>query len=123
MLLSWFRFTPDSVGTCPAKGQPRSPVRRVEQLPTLSATASRAISLANNPNTGLAEYAELIKGDGALSTAILKLANSSWFCIGPAVYHLNQAVLRLGLRTCSQVVASLSMRDLFRDTNPHARRR
>lgn len=88
---------------------------KIAHLPSLPDTSTRAMALANDPGATLADFSNLIKRDGAIATATLKLANSPMYRVGKPVEELHQAVLRLGLRTCSDLVTSIGMRGLFRN--------
>ncbi|MFO0865883.1 MAG: HDOD domain-containing protein [Gemmataceae bacterium] len=88
---------------------------KIAHLPSLPDTSTRAMALANDPGASLADFSNLIKRDGAIATATLKLANSPLYRVGKPVEELHQAVLRLGLRTCSDLVTSIGMRGLFRN--------
>lgn len=88
---------------------------KIAHLPSLPDTSTRAMALANDPGASLADFSNLIKRDGAIATATLKLANSPLYRVGKPVEELHQAVLRLGLRTCSDLVTTIGMRGLFRN--------
>lgn len=102
------------IGPVPTAG-PR-PVARVINLPPLSETVARAAALAGDPNASLIDFADLVRGDPALTAMLLKRVNSA--AIGAATTDVRQAVTLLGLRTCSQLVASVGMRDLLRNAPP-----
>lgn len=91
---------------------------RVQQLPTLSDTAVRAMALANNPDTSMSTYVALIKQDSALAASVLRMANSALYGCGHQTANLHQAVVRLGMRTCSNLVMAMSMRGAFRPVDP-----
>jgi len=84
------------------------------RLPTLPEVATRALTLANDASASLKDFAALIERDPILATGILKLANSALFHIGHEIASLNQAVLRLGLRECKNLLIAVSVRSLFR---------
>jgi putative nucleotidyltransferase with HDIG domain len=98
-------------GPLPTVGE-RSPVRAVT-LPPLSDTVARAAALAGDPDASLTDFADLVRGDPALTALLLKRANSA--AVGAATADVRQAVTLLGLRTCSQLVASVGVRNLLRD--------
>jgi len=115
MFLTLFR---KMIGTTPppvSKSEFGTAMVKIAHLPSLPDTSTRAMALANDPGSSLADFSNLIKRDGAIATATLKLANSPIYSIGKPVEELHQAVLRLGLRTCSDLVTSIGMRGLFRN--------
>jgi putative nucleotidyltransferase with HDIG domain len=94
---------------------------KLEILPHLSDTATRAMALCNNPDSTLAEMAELIRRDGVLATGVLKLANSVVYRGSTAVTDLNQAVVRLGMKGCRNVVAAAGMKNMYAKMTPPVR--
>jgi HD-like signal output (HDOD) protein len=93
----------------------KATVGSLNNLPTLPEAATRAMAVANDPNSALGDFAEVIKRDPALAAGILKLANSPLYRIGRAIESLDQAVLRLGLRECQNLIVAVGMRSLFRN--------
>jgi HD-like signal output (HDOD) protein len=86
---------------------------RVETFPTLSDTVIRAIALANDPNASLDQMGGLIRRDALTAAAVLKRANSWSFRGRHPVGDVQQAVVRLGMRECNQVVTAVGMRALY----------
>ena len=95
----------------PTRADPRTVV-----LPPLSDTVARAAALANDPDACLADFAALVRGDPAVTALLMKRANSA--ACGGNVTDVRQAVTMLGLRACSQLAASVGMRDLLRHVPP-----
>jgi putative nucleotidyltransferase with HDIG domain len=89
---------------------------RVVTLPPLSETVARAAALAGNPDASLSDFADLIQSDPALTALLLKRANSA--AVGAVTTSVRQAVNLIGMRACSQLVASVGMRDLLRHAPP-----
>ncbi len=86
----------------------------VENMPTLPDTAARALALADEPDGSLPEFAALIEQDAAIATAVLRLANSALYAGGMPAVKLQQAVVRLGMKQCQQLVVAIGTRSLFR---------
>src|SRR5262249_52230906 len=74
----------------------------------------KAMAVAKNPDSSLAEMATVIERDPALAAGILKLANSPLYRTAYAVETLHQAVVKLGLRECQNLILAVGMRSLFR---------
>jgi HD-like signal output (HDOD) protein len=96
---------------------------RDTDLPTMSDTMTKALSVINNPEAVLADLITVIQRDGALATAVLKLANSPVFMRQRTVDRVNQAIVILGMKTCKQVITSIWMRSTFSAVNPQLRKR
>jgi HD-like signal output (HDOD) protein len=86
----------------------------VDHMPTLPDTAMRAMSLANDPGCKLADFARLVEGDTTITAGLLRIANSPLYSRGGAALGLHQAVVRLGLWQCKNLIVSVSVRTLFR---------
>jgi HD-like signal output (HDOD) protein len=82
-------------------------------LPSLSPITSKVIELASDEDNSVREIATLIEKDPALTTQILKLANSVFFKALCPITTVRQAVLRLGVQQTRVLALSLSLRDTF----------
>jgi HD-like signal output (HDOD) protein len=85
----------------------------VDHMPPLPDTATRALVLARQPNTKFADFARLIEADPAIATGILRIANSALYASGCPATKLQQAVVRLGMSQCQNLIISISMQSLF----------
>jgi HD-like signal output (HDOD) protein len=90
----------------------------LRKLPLLPATAQQAMALATNDSASLNEFTRLIERDITLAASILKLVNSPLFAWGRSIDTLSQAVTRLGLRECQNLMMAASMRNLFQQSDP-----
>src|SRR5262249_22500943 len=88
-------------------------LRLVGNMPTLPDIATRAMALANDRNTDAAEFARLIEGDAAIATDLLRIANSAFYSGGAPALKLAQAVVRLGMFPCKNLIVSISMKSLL----------
>jgi HD-like signal output (HDOD) protein len=72
-------------------------------LETQPEVAARLLTLVADPQTGLREYAEVIKSDPAISGRLLRLANSAYFAQRQPVTGLERACVLLGLERLKAV--------------------
>ncbi|WP_448872058.1 sensor domain-containing diguanylate cyclase [Desulfobulbus propionicus] len=86
----------------------RSTVLSSKDLPTLPLIASKLLMLTAREESTLADIAELISQDMALSTKILRVANSSFYSFPQQIASINQAVSILGLSAVRSLVLSFS---------------
>lgn len=84
-----------------------------DQLPTLPKIYERLNSKLNNPNTSLADIGEIISEDIALSSKILKVANSALFNLSEPAITIPHAVSLLGINTISSIVLGESVAHSF----------
>jgi putative nucleotidyltransferase with HDIG domain len=85
-------------------------------LPTLPTVVSKMIELVDNPKTSAASLARLISTDQALTAKILKLANSAYYGFPREISTVNMAIVVLGFNTVKDMGLSLSVFDMFKDT-------
>ena len=85
----------------------------VNNLPALPSTSTRAMTLANDPTSTLAQFSQLIEGDVGLAAGILRLANSPMYVVGVPAKNIYQAVVRLGTKQCQYLLTAVGMRGLF----------
>ncbi len=79
-----------------------------------SDTTARALALLNDPSATLADLSELIRRDGIVATAVLRLANSAAYRGHSLIETVPQATSRLGMSKCRQVLVAVGVRDAFR---------
>jgi putative nucleotidyltransferase with HDIG domain len=105
----------------PAEAKVFGRLSKLETLPHLSDTAARAMALSNDPDSTLNEMADLIRRDGVLATGVLKLANSVVYRGSTPVTDLQQAVVRLGMKGCRNVVTAAGMKNMYAKMSPAVR--
>ncbi len=79
-----------------------------EELPTLPAVASKLVTLTSSEDTTLSEVADLVSKDVALSSNILRLANSAFYGFPQQIGTISQAVSMLGTNAVQSLVLSFS---------------
>jgi HD-like signal output (HDOD) protein len=89
-------------------------VSLVEMMPALPHAAVRAVALANDPDCQMLDFTSLIEKDAAITTAILRVANSAYYAGGMPTAKLQQAVVRLGMRPCQNLIVAIGVRSMFR---------
>jgi len=70
--------------------------REVKSLPAMSVTAQRVIEITGNKNANASELQEVILYDQALSTHLLRVANSPFYSPRTEVTEVQRAVVLLG---------------------------
>lgn len=79
-----------------------------DDLPTLPTVASEIITLTAREDTTLADIADLVSKDIALSAKILKVSNSAFYSFAQQISSINQAVSILGINAVRSLVLSFS---------------
>jgi HD-like signal output (HDOD) protein len=87
-------------------------------MPVLPEIALEVQKRVQNPEAGVDEIVELIKSDVAISSKILRVANSSHYGGNDNIQDLNLAVGRIGLREIQSIVQILCGQQLFNVSHP-----
>ena len=94
----------------------RKIVGAVGGLPALSSTYIALMTAAADPNATLAEVAQIVERDPAISAKVLQLVNSAFFGLRQNVTRLQTAVSYLGMNTIKSLVL---VADTFESLKPH----
>lgn len=73
-------------------------------LPLLPAVAASALTLANNPDASIQHFSKLIETDPPIAARFLGVANSAIYARGRKVTSVLDAVGRIGLYTCRDLL-------------------
>jgi two-component system, cell cycle response regulator len=82
---------------------------QADSLPSLPAVAVQVLQLTRSDDVSVAEIARVIENDPALTSKILKVANSSLFGMPRQICSLQQAMVVLGLRTIKVMALTFSL--------------
>jgi putative nucleotidyltransferase with HDIG domain len=82
---------------------------RVKELPTLSQVTARLAALLRDPRAGAADFERVIRADPALTTNLLRLANSAHFGLRSRVETVRSAVALLGQKRVYEIAAAAAL--------------
>ena len=82
---------------------------KVEELPTLPATATKLLSLFEDKNSNASIITEVIYKDPALAAKILKVANSAYYGFSQKISDLERAVALLGFNMVKSLAVSIGV--------------
>ena len=85
-----------------------------EQLPSMSATANRVISMAFNPDVDIKLLAEEITRDPGITASVIRLANSAYFAPSRKIRSVQEAIVILGLETLKSIVVIAASRGILK---------
>ena len=80
-------------------------------LPSMPATLARIIQVTNSPEATAEDVANIVMLDQSLSTKVLRLANSAYFCRMNKAETVTDAVVTLGFGSVKNLAASASVVD------------
>ncbi len=92
-------------------------VKKISKLSTLPVIAAQVIALVENPKTSAQKLGRVISTDQALTSRILKLANSAYYGFPRKISTLNLAIVVLGFNTLKDLVLSISILENFQSDN------
>ncbi|MCX8031334.1 MAG: HDOD domain-containing protein [Thermodesulfovibrionales bacterium] len=84
------------------------------ELPAVPMVAGRVIELIDNPNTSLEDLQKTITADPAMTTRILKIANSSFYGLRQNVDTISEAIAILGLKVTRLIVLAAATRGIYK---------
>jgi putative nucleotidyltransferase with HDIG domain len=96
---------------------------RIEEkdLPMLSVVATQAMDLLRKPTVTNNELNELIRQDPALTSRILRIANSPFYSGRFQSRKISEAIVRMGLRQLRNILVVAATGELFDSEDPHIR--
>lgn len=83
------------------------------ELPVLSAPRARALLLMWNPDAEIDDYVSVMEGDPALTSAVLRAANSAASWPVARVATAREAAIRIGREAVRQITTALIVRSEF----------
>jgi len=88
-------------------------IESIDNLPSLPAIVTRLMQVVNSPDTSADDAAKLIEKDPALTSKMLRLANSAFYGIPRSISSVASAVVILGFNTIRSLVLSASVMQMF----------
>jgi len=93
----------------------RRVIENIENLPALPAIVTRLLEVVNSPETSADDASKLIQKDPALTSKVIRLANSALYGMPRSVSSVSSAILILGFNVIRSVVLSASIMKMFSD--------
>jgi len=81
-------------------------INSLSTIPSLPTAAVEAVRLLNNPEVSISKLTKTIEYDPALTSNILRMANSSYFGAPRQISSLKQAIVRLGTSNVFRLVVA-----------------
>lgn len=79
------------------------------EVPLLPEVASRAIALAQDPESDITDLAKLIQSDPSLAAHVMRIANSAAYSPNTSLVSLQQAITRLGMNLICDIAIAASL--------------
>ncbi len=91
-------------------------IQDLGQIPTMPTIAAKVMQIVNNPKSNAEDVAKFIAKDVALTSKVLRLANSAFYGIPRTISSVNSAIVILGFNTIRSLVLSASVLKMFPST-------
>ena len=83
-----------------------------EEMPIFAHTARKIAEISEHPSTSVAEFAQVILQDSAMTARVLRMANSVFYNpMGQSITTVSRAVVRLGFDPIRSITLSIAMVD------------
>ncbi|MBT1077325.1 HDOD domain-containing protein [Geobacter grbiciae] len=92
----------------------RTLMAEVDELPTVPAVVLRIAGKLDDPDVSIDEITDLLLQDQVLTTRVLRLVNSSFYCPLKHLDELREAIIYLGLDHLKEAVFTCAVVDLFK---------
>ena len=96
-------------------------IREISHIATLPEVTLKIIEMVEDPKSTASDLHEVIAGDPALSSRILKVVNSSFYGLPGQIASINRAIVLLGLNAVKNIAIAASLAKLFRGGDLTAR--
>ena len=91
-----------------------SAIGGISHIATLPQVTLQIIKMVEDPKSTASDLHEVISGDPALSSRILKVVNSSFYGLPGQIASINRAIVLLGLNAVKNIAIAASLSKLFR---------
>ncbi|MCX7913267.1 MAG: HDOD domain-containing protein [Thermodesulfovibrionales bacterium] len=92
----------------------REIILKTVELPSVPMVAARIIQLIDNPSTSLHDLQSAIMADQAMTSRILKIANSSFYGVRQNIDTVSEAISILGLNVIRLIVLAAATRGIYK---------
>lgn len=88
-------------------------IEEIDHLKPISDVAGKVMTLLDDPDSGLSDLVDIIRYEPALTTNVLKLANSAYFGLPGKIDDAKQAIVYLGMTQVVELVLLVCCAESF----------
>jgi len=92
-------------------------ISNIRNLPTPPIVFEQIQRVINNPDTSVADIANILSEDPAMSVKVLKLTNSAFYGLSREIDSVKHAVMIVGLEAIKNLVLSASVLSMFKSNS------
>lgn len=93
-------------------------VQSVQELPSLPQSAIKVLKMTDDANASARDVANVISADLALTSRVLRIANSAYYGLSRSVSTVNDAVIILGMQAVRNLALAAASYDTLRKELP-----
>lgn len=90
-------------------------VDKVKDIKVLPGVLTRIMEVTENPDSNVYDMEKIILSDQALTTKVLRLANSAYYGYGRKISTISQATLLLGFKTIKSMAIAATVSPMMKD--------
>src|SRR5215470_3327740 len=90
-------------------------IQYVQELPALPDTAIKVLKMTDDPSVSARDIANTIANDLALTSRVLKIANSAYYGMPRSVSTVNEAVIILGMQALRNLALAAAAYDTLKN--------
>jgi putative nucleotidyltransferase with HDIG domain len=94
-------------------------IRDAVDIPTLPATLSRIQEVMRQPDSGVAEVAEIVAEDPPVAARVLQLANTAYYAPREEISSIQHAAAVLGMSVLESLVLQATLSEAFSGADSH----
>lgn len=94
-------------------GRVESRIRRIQELGACPYVVTKILNVSKDANTGARDLAQVVGTDHALTSKLLKIANSAMYGAKGKITQISQAVTRTGFRSVLELAMGISVTEAF----------
>ncbi len=89
-------------------------ILKIQEISTLPQVLKQMLDVTADPTSGASDLQDILKSDPALTTKILKVANSAYYGLSQKVTNVKRAIIFLGFKTIKNLSVAVSVSDMFK---------
>jgi putative nucleotidyltransferase with HDIG domain len=92
-------------------------IQSMKEIPVLPTTIYKVIDISKNPDSSALDLSKILEKDQALTTKVLKLANSSYYGFSNKISTISHAIVCLGFDTITSIALTAQAFEVLKRPN------
>ena len=87
---------------------------KIDEVSTLPQVLKKILDVTADENAGASDLQDILKADPAITSKLLKVANSAYYGLQQNVVNIKNAIIFLGFKTVKNLAVAASVCDMFK---------